>query len=156
MNLNNSHLDFILADIKRRGVSDTSLQEDVLDHICCFLEKECETDDFQTSYQLALRSLGSLRVLQTMTSVEIDSHGIAAVFYKCFDYVFTIIFLAFGLGCFGFPLSLLVFYVNIPAFAALSPLMLLGYFICFTRINFRKFELIPFKTRVFPDELIFS
>jgi hypothetical protein len=156
MKLTDSQVEWIVSDIRKKGITSVALQEDIADHICCFIEEKDEWGDFQTCYQLALRSLGTLSSLQIMTSAETMLYGRAAAFFKFFDFFFTIIFLTLGLTCFILPTMLLVFYVNIPVFAISSPLLFLGYFICFSRIDYKKFQLIPFKTRVFPDELIFS
>ena len=56
-NLSDKQLDFILSDIKNRGVQMEDLQVNLLDHICCIIEEELKPeDDFYKFYnQLILR-----------------------------------------------------------------------------------------------------
>ena len=50
--LSEQQIDFILLDIKNRGVEMEDLQLNLLDHICCILESECKPEDnFETIYQ---------------------------------------------------------------------------------------------------------
>ncbi len=50
--LNEQQIDFILCDIKSRGVEMEDLQTDLLDHICCIMESELEPDgDFESFYR---------------------------------------------------------------------------------------------------------
>lgn len=57
--LKDEQVEFIWADIRKRGVFTESLAENLLDHICCFLEEQ--PDDgrpFAEMYKLALNSFG--------------------------------------------------------------------------------------------------
>lgn len=50
--LSEQQIDFILCDIKSRGVEMEELQTDLLDHICCIIESELEPDgDFESFYR---------------------------------------------------------------------------------------------------------
>lgn len=50
--LSEQQIDFILNDIKLRGVEMEDLQSNLLDHICCIIERELEPDgDFEKFYQ---------------------------------------------------------------------------------------------------------
>ena len=50
--LNDTQIDFILNDISARGVEMESLQQNLLDHICCIIEQNLEADgDFESFYQ---------------------------------------------------------------------------------------------------------
>jgi hypothetical protein len=50
--LSEQQIDFILNDIKTRGVEMEDLQLNLLDHICCIIERELQSDDdFQQFYQ---------------------------------------------------------------------------------------------------------
>ena len=54
--VSDEQIDFILNDIRRRGVEIEDLQNNLLDHICCVLERDCkETDDFEIIYQQTLK-----------------------------------------------------------------------------------------------------
>lgn len=53
--LSEQQIDFILNDIKTRGVEMEDLQLNLLDHICCIIEDELKTDgDFEQFYQQAI------------------------------------------------------------------------------------------------------
>lgn len=50
--LSEQQIDFILRDIKSRGVEMEDLQVSLLDHICCIIESELEPDgDFESFYR---------------------------------------------------------------------------------------------------------
>lgn len=50
--LSEQQIDFILGDIKSRGVEMEDLQVSLLDHICCIIESELEPDgDFESFYR---------------------------------------------------------------------------------------------------------
>jgi hypothetical protein len=49
--LSEKEIDFILNDIQQRGIQIESLQQNLLDHVCCILEQEMrEGDDFEKKY----------------------------------------------------------------------------------------------------------
>jgi hypothetical protein len=55
--LNEQQIDFILGDIKARGVRLESLQSDLLDHICVIIEQQLEREtDFEPCYEATIRS----------------------------------------------------------------------------------------------------
>jgi len=50
--LSDKQIDFILGDISARGIGMVSLQHDLLDHICCIIERDLGADgDFEHFYQ---------------------------------------------------------------------------------------------------------
>jgi hypothetical protein len=54
--VSDEQIEFILDDIKKRGVEIESLQLNLLDHICCIIEREYhETDDFNTIYETTIK-----------------------------------------------------------------------------------------------------
>ena len=49
--ISDQQIDFILDDISARGVKMVSLQQDLLDHVCCIIEQNLEQDgDFESFY----------------------------------------------------------------------------------------------------------
>ncbi|MEY4876552.1 MAG: hypothetical protein RL708_1701 [Bacteroidota bacterium] len=54
--LTDKQIDFILDDIKKRGIRIESLQQNLLDHICCTIENEMnEGDDFEFFYSATIQ-----------------------------------------------------------------------------------------------------
>src|SRR5678815_1485779 len=51
--LSNEQLDFISSDIRARGVELESLQQDLLDHVCCIIEQNLEAGGDFEGYYLA-------------------------------------------------------------------------------------------------------
>jgi hypothetical protein len=50
--ITDEQIDYILDDIRRRGIETEDLQYNLLDHICCIIEQEFkENDDFERFYQ---------------------------------------------------------------------------------------------------------
>ncbi|HTF06081.1 MAG TPA: hypothetical protein VK826_18755, partial [Bacteroidia bacterium] len=57
--LTDEQIDVIADDIRIRGVFTQSLQEDLLDHICCFIEEQPDDErPFEEIYRLALDAFG--------------------------------------------------------------------------------------------------
>ncbi|MDX2172516.1 MAG: hypothetical protein SFY56_05305 [Bacteroidota bacterium] len=55
--LSDKQIDFILNDICARGVEMESLQQNLLDHICCIIEQNLEADgDFESFYQKTIQT----------------------------------------------------------------------------------------------------
>jgi hypothetical protein len=55
--LSEQQIDFILNDIRARGVEMESLQLNLLDHICCIIEHQLEEKgDFETFYQQTIKT----------------------------------------------------------------------------------------------------
>jgi len=54
--INDKQIDYILNDIRRRGVEMEDLQYNLLDHICCMVEQDLkEGDDFESFYQRTIK-----------------------------------------------------------------------------------------------------
>jgi hypothetical protein len=54
--LSDKQIDFILNDIRARGVEMEDLQFNLLDHVCCIIEQNLEeTGDFENFYQTAIK-----------------------------------------------------------------------------------------------------
>lgn len=54
--VSDEQIEFILDDIKKRGIEMEDLQLNLLDHICCILEKELnEDDDFNKKYNETIK-----------------------------------------------------------------------------------------------------
>jgi murein DD-endopeptidase MepM/ murein hydrolase activator NlpD len=57
--LSNEHIDYILWDLEARGLTDLSLQEELLDHICCVVEEKMAVGGlFVTAYKEAVEAFG--------------------------------------------------------------------------------------------------
>lgn len=55
--LSEQQIDFIFNDISARGVEMESLQQNLLDHVCCIIEKNLETNgDFESFYQKTIKT----------------------------------------------------------------------------------------------------
>lgn len=55
--LSDQQIDYILNDISARGVEMESLQENLLDHICCIIEQNLEANgDFESFYQKTIKT----------------------------------------------------------------------------------------------------
>ncbi len=55
--LSDQQIDFILDDISARGVEMESLQQNLLDHVCCIIEQNLEANgDFESFYQKTIKT----------------------------------------------------------------------------------------------------
>jgi hypothetical protein len=74
--LSEEQIDFILADIKKRGIEIEKLQINLLDHICCLLEEKMnEGDDFETGYKAIIEDFheNGMKGLQKETKAVLRS-----------------------------------------------------------------------------------
>ena len=72
MTLNDQHIQFIENNLKLYGVTSKDLREDLLDHICTYIESQDATD-FDKLYQEALQKFGgyaSFQNLQLETNLQ--------------------------------------------------------------------------------------
>lgn len=54
--LSDEQIDFILSDIRARGIEMVGLQQDLLDHICCVIEHNLDDDgDFESFYNTTIK-----------------------------------------------------------------------------------------------------
>jgi len=143
--LTNSQVEFIYLDILRKGITHSSLQEDVVDHICCLVEIELDhTPDFKTAYLKVLKDFGSFRILQVVTNEEIKAASWHAGVLKALNYLSTFIILVFSLALLALP-PFIALNTSDTLFPFLFlPTVITGCIICFTRINYRKFKLVAF------------
>ena len=50
--LSDIQIDFIRNDLRARGITRVELQDDLLDHVCCIIERNLKSDgDFEGYYQ---------------------------------------------------------------------------------------------------------
>lgn len=72
MKLTDKHIDYINTNLSFYGVKSESLREDLLDHICTYIENQ-ESDNFESHYQDALQKFGgyfSFQNLQLETNFQ--------------------------------------------------------------------------------------
>lgn len=72
MTITAQHIEFIERNLKLYGVKSKDLREDLLDHICTYIETNA-SDDFDTLYQEALQKFGgysSFQNLQLETNLQ--------------------------------------------------------------------------------------
>jgi len=80
--ITDEHIDFILSDLKRKGIVLKDLQENIVDHVCCLTETELsETGDFETHYEKIIPRFFNqeLKELQHETDTLINSKSIDLV-----------------------------------------------------------------------------
>ena len=156
MELNGRQIRIIEWDIMQNGIYHPSLREDVLDHICCLLEKELEkSPDFKTAYLKVRNQMGSLKALQYRTDEEILSHKRLERFIRIPNYFAVFLYLLLGIGMFAGPILLSIIELNIIYSVLALPLIIMGYVIIFTRINYRKLDIIPYKESFSPVQITF-
>ena len=157
MELSSRQIKVIEWDIRQNGIYLSSLREDVMDHICCLLEEELKrTPDFKTAYLKVRSKMGSLRTLQYKTDEEVYSHKRLERFVKIPTYFVVFLYLLLGIGMFAGPLLLAIIELNIIYGVLALPVIIVGYVIIFTRINYRKLDIIPYKESFSPVQITFS
>ncbi|HLC83978.1 MAG TPA: hypothetical protein VJI69_09110 [Bacteroidia bacterium] len=119
--INDKQIDFILNDIRARGVEMEDLQYNLLDHVCCMIEQNLEANgDFENFYQKTIRqfykhelweieeetiALQIFKHYYTMKKLMIGTGIISAVlmivgiFFKFMHWPGAAMFLVLGIGC---------------------------------------------------------
>jgi hypothetical protein len=95
MELSEKHIDFIENSLTFYGVKDKELREDLVDHICTYIENE-ESNDFNLLYQKALQKFGgyaSFQCLQLETNYQKFAKQIITINKVKFSVGFMIIML---------------------------------------------------------------
>lgn len=120
--ISDEQIDYILNDIRRGGIETEDLQLNLLDHICCIIERELEEGgNFEQFYKLAARRFykNSLREIEdettnlltfknyyAMKKLLIGSGAFAAFalitgsFFKVQHWPGASVLLTLGIGCF--------------------------------------------------------
>lgn len=95
MELTEKHIAFIDNSLSLYGVKDESLREDLVDHICTYIENN-SSNDFNVLYQQALQKFGgyaSFQNLQLETNHQKLAKHIITVNKLKFSFGFIVIFL---------------------------------------------------------------
>ncbi|HEY1039160.1 MAG TPA: hypothetical protein VGF30_07125 [Bacteroidia bacterium] len=118
--ISDKQIDFILNDIRARGVEMEDLQYNLLDHVCCLIEQNLEVNgDFESFYQRTIKqfykhelweieeetiSLQIFKHYYTMKKIMIGSGivsallMIAGIFFKFMHWPGASFFLVLGIG----------------------------------------------------------
>jgi len=94
MELSEKHIAFIENSLSLYGVKDKDLREDLVDHICTYIENQ-DSDDFNVLYQQALQKFGgyaSFQNLQLETHHQKLAKQIITVNKLKFSFGFVVIF----------------------------------------------------------------
>lgn len=69
--LSDQQIDYILDDISARGVKMESLQQNLLDHVCCIIEQNLEANgDFERFYQTTIQTFYK----KELSEIEAETH----------------------------------------------------------------------------------
>lgn len=155
MELTSAQILLIKKEIKKKGINNDALAEDILDHFCCIVEERLEQNsDFRTAYNEAVKQFGSLKQLQAKTTESIESVKMLPRFIRALDHLSTVAYLFLGLSFSIVPIYLTFSYRDISFLAMFSPFVAMGFYLCFKRIDYRKLQIIPFQKKIFPGSLI--
>ena len=95
MELSEKYIEFIDNSLTFYGVKDKALREDLVDHICTYMENE-DSNDFNQLYQQALRKFGgysSFQNLQLETNYQKFAKKIITINKVKFSFGFAVILL---------------------------------------------------------------
>jgi hypothetical protein len=96
-----AQIEYILNDIKQRGVEMEDLQQNLLDHVCCMLEQNCKNEkDFETEYQNTIKQFFKTELW------EIEEETILLLkykhYYKMKRFLYILLFLSVSYNIFVF------------------------------------------------------
>ena len=120
MKLSDKHIEFIENSLKLYGVQDKALKEDLVDHICTFIEHK-DSEDFDALYQQALNKFGgysSFQNLQLETNLQ-----------KYAQEILLLTKLKFSVSCIVLLLFVLSFIFKIMHWPYANIIMIVGLFL---------------------------
>lgn len=95
--VSDEQIEFILDDIKRRGIEMEDLQLNLLDHICCILEKDLnETDDFNEKYNKTIKQFFKTELSEIEEETKLLTRFKNYYQMKRFLYILLILSLGFN------------------------------------------------------------
>src|SRR5688572_26926101 len=77
--LSEKQINFILTDIEKRGITSDELRQDLLDHVCCHIERELTTEqDFEELYEQTISTFykTDLSELQSETNIFLNAKNL--------------------------------------------------------------------------------
>lgn len=122
--LSEEQIDFILDDIRARGVKLDSLQQSLLDHVCCIIEQNLEVNgDFEKFYQTTIQTFYKKEL------VEIEEETILLIKFKHYYAMKRIMLLSGSLGVIGFLVGSIFKILHLPgaAFIFLVSILLISF-----------------------------
>ena len=133
----------IRKHLRKNGITNRDLEEDLLDHICCSIQDQLHSGtDFNKVFQSVMSSFGLLRALQVETDkAVINRGGVRGNIISALNYFGT--FLCFLLGLIFLVGPLLGAILIDPWFLLFLPLCIGGYLVCFRGFDYKRFEVIP-------------
>ena len=75
MNLTEEQIEYIATNLEFYGVKSAELKEDLLDHICTYIETN-EFPDFDTAYKTAIQEFGGH---YAMNSIQRETHAVTTM-----------------------------------------------------------------------------
>lgn len=119
--LSEQQIEFISNDISARGIAMVSLQHDLLDHICCIIERELEPDgDFGRFY------LGVISRFYKTDLREIEEETVFLLTNKHFYTMKKTMFISGGLSVFLLTAGVILKFLHLPGAAIM---LVLGIFL---------------------------
>lgn len=112
--LSDQQIDFILGDISARGIGMASLQQDLLDHICCVIEHNLDPDgDFESFY------LQTIPTFYQSELKEIEAETINLLTHKNYYVMKKIMLLSGGLSSATLFIGLILKFMHWPGAAVM-------------------------------------
>ena len=95
--LTDKQIDFILDDIRARGVKLDSLQQSLLDHVCCIIEQNLEANgDFESFYR------NTIQLFYKKELAEIEEETLLLLKFKHYYSMKRIMLFSGSFGVAGF------------------------------------------------------
>ncbi len=97
MTLTDTQIDYILDDVRRRGLLYAPLVDELVDHLCCGVEREMAAGlDFETAYQAVLSGFGADGLqrteAQTLHALTFKSQLMKRLFYSAAGMAASLLF----------------------------------------------------------------
>jgi len=118
--LSEKQIDYILNDISARGVEMESLQQNLLDHVCCIIEQNLEAKgDFESFYQKTIKTFYKDALW------EIEEETLSLLTFKNYYIMKKIMLISGTLSAFIILIGVIFKYMHWPGAALILPFGLL-------------------------------
>lgn len=143
MELTTEQIDWIEKDIRSKGITSPELQEDLLDHVCCIVEKNLDKGlMFPEAYDEAIGKFGpaGFRKLQKETSFLLALNSGIYKIIVGLDFIMT--FILFVFSCSFLLAPLMILYLKPETFNILVslPFPVVGLIVLWSGFDYRNFN----------------
>jgi hypothetical protein len=141
--LTEQQITWIQKEIKIKGIADTSLEDDLLDHICCIIEENlAKGSSFEIAFDLVIEKFGpaGFRKIQKETTFLLNLNTTAYKFVLALDYLMTFFLLIVSCSFILAPGFVYLYQPTLFNICISLPFSIIGVIVLFSGFDFKHFD----------------